>query len=324
MQTRLVIFGIKILISSDNAVSDWIRHDYFGYVSDRLFIPDVCFDLFLEKPDYSGLPSVKASGYHDSYIVYDSKDLRFVDFFGDALIKYLTSKRTVKIYCSSRDRLYDIFCLSFETLLGELLDKRSFHRVHCLGIEKGGRAALLLLPPGGGKTTLAFRFMEAGGYGVLSDDMVLYRCKNVYGVHFRWGSRDLKKLSEGRLMKSKDYPDKVLISTKHLKLKKSAAPGLMIVGHRISSRKSAIRKIGRLSLIMPLFKSMVLGLELQQSLAFFLLRNFRDGFSKAGIGSSRLASMVSLMLKSRAYEFRMGYDAEKNYLLLKEFLDREL
>ncbi|MAH43793.1 hypothetical protein CL614_08815 [archaeon] len=319
METNLNIFGIKILINSNKEISDWISYDYSRYISKQITNPNLTFNLSLEKPNQENLPELTATTYHDDYIIYDSKSTRIIDFFGSALSIYKTKENTINIYCQDKDKLYEIFYLSFESLLGEKLDKNNFNRIHCLALEKNNKATIILLPPGAGKTTLALKFLETKTANVLTEDILLIKNKKLYGLHTRWGTRD--KTQKGRLMKREKHSDKKLIDAKTLSLTTKALPSKLIIGKRISSNKSKIKKIPKHKLFIPLFKSMVLGLELQQSLAYFLLRNFKDGFSKANIAASRLSSMLTLLNKTQTYEFLIGYNIKKNYNTLNKFIN---
>jgi len=326
-KTELNVYGIKIIITSNKEISSWIEHDYNYYLTRQKSDMDynLKFNLFLQTPDYSKLPELTAKKYHEDYIVYESKNTRIIDFFGKALAIYRIDDKTINIYCSSKDRLYEIFCLSFESLLGEELDKAGFHRIHCLALEKNKKGVILLLPPGAGKTTLALKFLESPEIKVLSEDIVLFKKGKLYGLHFVWGIRkndaiNITKRFKGRLMKRGKYSDKVLINVDKSNLSHQAEPKIIILGKRILSEKSYIKSTAKHRLFIPLLKSMVLGLELQQSLAFFLLKNTKEAFSKANISLSRLNALIYILTHSKTYEFKIGKNVEKNYNVLNDFL----
>jgi len=322
METRLNVMGVQVLIESGREIAFWLRNDYGRYISKDAVRPRLKFELALEKPDYAGLPKMAASKYHEDYIVYDSRGLRLIDFFGEALSAYDTEKRSVLISCLCAQRLYEIFRLSFDSLLGEELDRRGIHRIHCLGLEKGGAAVLVLLPPGCGKSSLALRFLGAEGIKVLSEDVALFDRGRIVGLHFHWGIRKGAGRLPGRMVRRKGLPDKNFVDARTLSLASDGRPKALILGRKVMGGESAISPVGRHRLILPLFKSMVLGLELQQSLAYFLLRNYKDGFSKSGIGLSRLYALLSVLLHSTTYEFAVGGDMEENHRVLAEFMDR--
>ncbi|MDO8669456.1 MAG: hypothetical protein Q7K65_04140 [Candidatus Buchananbacteria bacterium] len=324
MITKLLIHGVGISIEAEEEISSWLNHDYIRYIKPELE-PDAVklkFKLIEEQPNYSDLPELIASTYHNDYIVYENKSSRIIDFFGQALAIYNLSGRlkSVEIQSSTRSKLYEIFCLAFETLLGDELDKIGWHRIHCLALEKDGEGTVVLLPPGAGKTTLAMKFLENTRVKILAEDLAIIKNGELRSLHFRWGTRDLETDLDGRLAESGHSPTKKLFNPDPAELAVSARPKNLIMGKRISSARSEIKNISKIKIIIPLFKSMVLGLELQQALAFFILRNFKDGFFKFSLSFSRLTAMIKLIMKCQTYEFLIGNDIEKNYETLSSFV----
>lgn len=322
MTTTIELFDIRISIESDDTAAGWIRHDYGAYVSTTSSGPHWKFLLRHGDYDRRNLPEAKASTYHDDYIVYDSPGLRIIDFLAGGISLFKTDSREVECHCNDRDRLYEIFTMAFESIIGEELDKNGLHRIHCLALEKSGQAHILLLPPGAGKTTLALRFLEKGQVQVLTEDILLYRRGRFMGLKLAWGASDSRYSDRGRLVKKYGRRDKYLIDASRLSLAEEAEAGSLILGRRVCSAASRIIPTSRLKLMLPLFKSMVLGLELQQSLAYFLLRNHRDFFAKGKIGFGRLGAMLSIMLRSRTYMFEIGYDIDANFRTLYGFADK--
>lgn len=322
MKTSLDIFNITVEIISDPIMAEWLRHDYGAYLSSAITDPNWKFSLNGFDYDRGSLPETKASTYHDDYIVYDHDSLRIIDFLSGGLSLFMTEKRQVESYCADTDRLYEIFVMAFESIIGEELDKKGFHRLHCLALEKFGRADVLLLPPGAGKTTLALKFLENGQVKVLAEDILLYGQGELTGLKLAWGAGQAHA-HRGRLVRKLGRRNKYLIDASKLPLAEKAGPGTVVLGQRVSSDASRMIPVNRLKLLLPLFKSMVLGLELQQSLAYFLLRHHRDFFAKSKIGLGRTWAMLSLLARSRTYVFEMGYDINSNFQTLYAFTDRE-
>lgn len=320
MKTHLKIKGVHILIEADAVITTWLAHDYGYYLSESSINNDLYFNLYAHDYDYTQLPSLEAKKYHDDYIVYESKNLRMIDFFQAGISFYDFNKKAINIYARDVDFLYEIFYLSFESLVGEELDKKGWHRLHCLALATLNKATILLLPPGAGKSTLALKFLDHQTIKVLAEDMVIFKDQDLYGLHFRWGTRNELYANQGRLMKRKKHHNKILLDTRQLNLTAQAQPENIMLGVRVSSVVSHIDQVSRYKLIWPLFKSMVLGLELQQSLAYFLLRNYKDVYLKSKIGTGRLQALVRVLIKSKAYLFYMGSDIEKNFEILNDFI----
>ncbi len=322
MTIKLKIHGVAVGIDCPEEIGGWICHDYSRYLSDQEEKPRLNFFLSLAEKDRREFSGAVASLYHDDYIVFDLPGLRVVDFFGRALSLHNLKQKRVEIFCSTPDYLYEIFYLAFESLLGEELDRAGYHRLHCLALERNGRATILLLPPGAGKTTLALKFLAASDIKVLAEDMVVFKRGWFYGLQFRWGVRhNIGELS-GRLMKREKNFDKTLIDSGRLNLADKAVCGKLILGRRVLGTDSRIESVFKTKAFLPLFKSMVLGLELQQSMAYFLLRRSKDFFIKAGIGLGRLSALLGVLHGNDVYRFDLGDDIEKNFITLKDFLKK--
>lgn len=317
-EINLNIHGLNIKIESTKRIVSWLEHDYGRYISNK-DMNTIKFNINVGMPEQGMLPEMVAKKYHDNYILYEKKNMRIVDYFGKAIIFYNTNNAEVNIFSKSEDFAYEVFADAFETLVGEKLDEKGINRIHCLALEKDQKATLLLLPPGAGKTTLALKFLGDKAIGVLAEDMVLYKKGKLVGLNFRWGTRE-KRDRKSRLMKNYMHQNKYLIDSRTLNLSDWAEPHNLIIGRRISSNKAIIRRTNKVSTLLPLFKSIVLGLELQQSLAYFLLRNYKDAFSKAVIGLFRIKTMLEILMKSRTYEFFIGSDQESNYKKLLDFV----
>ncbi|MFW5746639.1 MAG: hypothetical protein ACOCWQ_03780 [Nanoarchaeota archaeon] len=330
-------FGISCDVHCPKRCAKWLKKDFHEYVAaesrkpprrrgDCMSAQTIQFSLFPKMPDYKMLPEIVAKTYHEHYIVYESENVRIIDFFKQALIMYHIDPLQIEVFSRDQDFLYEVFIMAFETILGELADKGGMHRIHCLALEHKGKAALLLLPPGAGKTTMALEFLDHPEIRILAEDQVMMRDNTLYGIHTSWGIADkqMNKVPDapdgGRVMRSRNYHDKFRFLPPDRQCAAAAEPWIILHGKRYLSDQSYIRRIPRRRICMPIFKSMVLGLELQQSLAFFLLRNYKDAFSKASIGISRLRSMLNLMMQCRTYEFLIGADVAKNVDMLERFI----
>ena len=316
----LNIFGLKLSIEGRPNIIEWVRHDYGRYViagsDDQGFF---CFRLNSDEPKYDALPSVPAEAYHDDYIVYDAGGDRYLDFFGRALAIYKINV-SIEITCFDPDRLYDIFYLLFESWLTEALGKRGLHPIHCFAVEKNGQATIVLLPPGGGKTTLALKFLEQKECKVLSEDIAVYFDGRVHGLHFRWGSR-CKLSDRERLMKREKHSNKYLIDVSGLELAESARPVNLVVGRRLLSGESQIHPFPRRKLFWILFKNMVLGLELQQSFAIFLVRSLKEDFGIFTLIVKRFFSMIRLFINCKSFVMEMGSGSDSDFNLLNDFIE---
>lgn len=324
--TYLQIFNVTVKIISPTEISDWINHDYHRYVA--LFNPkepELVFNLQNVSADINRYGNLITKSYHKDYLIYEKENLRIIDFFSEALSVFNKKTRETYIYCPDLNYLYEIFYLAFESLVGEELERKGYIRIHCLALEKNNQASILMLPPGGGKTTLALKFLKHPEVKVLAEDILLFKNKKFYGLNFRWGIRsDDCDQFEKRLMSRRKENKKYLIDTQKLSLAAEAACGNLIIGIRQIGQDCQIIKISKLKIFKQMFKPMVLGLELQQSLAYFLLNNPFDHFSKFELIAKRLFNIIRIIANSKCYNIYLGHNIEKNFQTLDKFLNKTL
>lgn len=318
---RLDVFDVTVFIRGPQEIIDWINHDYHRYVADNINkVADLTFNLSVGPANLEPYKGLVAKSYHKDYIIYEQKNLRVIDFFGEALSVFNKKTKETSIYCPDQSYLYEIFYLAFESLVGESLEKKGYTRIHCLALEKDGKASILMLPPGGGKTTLALKFLKHPTIKVLTEDILLYKKGKFYGLNFRWGVREKSQSkSPCRLMERREEHNKYLMDTESLSLAREAGYGNLFVGTRIIADTCTIKPVSKLFMFYRMFKPMVLGLELQQSLAYFLLGGLEDFIFKAKLVLKRLADILKISFHSQGYEIFLGNNVEKNYEVLIKF-----
>ncbi len=119
------------------------------------------------------IPPLTASMSLADGVVYDRDNIRYVDYNGKAVVRYDYHAESGELYSGDPSLLHELLYLLIHSRVGELLDRRGFHRVHALGIAVAGRGILCLLPQGGGKTTLFLELMKNPATMILSDDTPL-------------------------------------------------------------------------------------------------------------------------------------------------------
>ena len=319
----LKVFGASVNITAPFEVVDWVKHDYSRYVTQHQTKANLIFNLSVKPPAQNHYNGLTAKGYHKDYIIYEKGYLRVIDFFGKALSIFNKKTKETSVNCPDLDYLYEIFYLAFESLVGEELENKGFTRIHCLALEKNGQANILMLPPGGGKTTLALKFLEHSTIKVLAEDILLYKKGKFYGLNFRWGIREKSSNQfKNRLMKRQSENNKYLIDTTNLLLTTNETTyGNLIIGIRQIGQNCQIIKISKLKMFAQMFKPLVLGLELQQSLAYFLLGNPLDYFLKFRLIWRRLFAIIRIITNSPCYNVFLGNNVNNNFQTLSKFLD---
>ncbi len=313
---KLDIYNVLIALSLPEELLSLAESEYGYYKKELSREEDLFFSVALERPNYNRLLELPAVKYHQDYIVYESQDkkVRYIDYFGSALVVYDFSKKKSEVFIYAEDSLkaYKILRLAFETLLGEKLDMLGYYRVHCLALDYKGLAYLFLMPPGAGKSTLAMNFFQDKLIRVLGEDMVLYKKNKLYPLNFAWSLREEIGQEKKIINHEKLNFDDLYFQ-----------PFCLIKGRRFMTGNCRVDSASRFSLLTALFKSMVLGLELQQSLAFFILNDFKTGFSKSKIGFGRFFASLSLVIRSKCFEAYLGSDRLENYIAINEFILRQ-
>ena len=249
-------YGVGLRVECfDTESLDNIKRDFFYFLKKTLQNIDIKINIFLEKPPFEKVPSLKSSLYNPDSIVYDDKDLRYVDHHEKALTIYDYKSEVGKIYSLDKMLLHELSYLLILSRVGEFLDKKGIHRIHALGIsiptsKKTQKAVLCLLPQGAGKTTLALELLKDEQIRLLSDDAPLITSKGkILAFPLRLA------VPEGffldippqylRNFQRRKYGNKTLIDIEYFKDKivSFAEPSIILIGERISSCDTKIFKI---------------------------------------------------------------------------------
>jgi len=327
MEAYFNFYGIRLRVSSNSIeLIDNIKSDFSYFESsDRIY--DINIESYRESLPYYKIPKIRASLYNVDSIAYDDKNVRYVDYHGDALTIYDYESENGEIYSENFDLLYELSYLMINSRVGELLDRNGIHRVHALGFSYKNKAVLCLMPEGGGKTTLALDLLKEKDIMLISEDTPLIT-KNCEVLPFpsRMGIRkgsyiDIPSeyLREFRRRKNSD---KVLIDIEYFREKISSVvePWITIIGEREFSNESKIEKTNKIKALPVLVKNIVFGLGLPQMVEYFLRYDIKDILDKYGIALSRLFTSLKILSKSKTYRFIIGRDQKKNAKELINFL----
>jgi len=301
----------------DQDILDNTRRDFSYFLKDVQSAADIKISVYLEEPPFEKVPALKASLHNPDSTAYDDGRIRYVDHQARALTIYDYNNEEGRVYAQDRGLLHELTYLLILSRVGELLDKKGIHRIHCLGVSIGEKGVLCLLPQGAGKTTLALELLKNEGVKLLSDDTVLMNRKGeLLAFPLRIGvSADFSLDIPSQYLRSfqrRKYGKKTLIDIDYFrdKIAPSAKPFIILIGQRVFSDEAEIIKISKLKAIGPLFRDAVIGLRF----------DFKDIFSKISIGFSRLLAGLKLLLHSKTYRFLIGRDQGKNVEVLCRFL----
>ncbi len=323
-------YGIKVRVDSlEEELRTKIKKDFSYFLSSESEAA-LKISVFQETPPYQKIPSLPGSLYKPDSISYDDRNIRYVDYQGEALTIYDYQKEEGKIYSENKDLLHELVYLLLLSRVGERLDRKGIHRIHALGISFQGKAVLCLLPQGAGKTILGLELLKYPGIELLSDDTPLFTVSGkILPFPLRIGIKKGNRVDipEQYLynFNRRQYGSKVLIDIAYFKDKIStpAIPFLILVGECEFSNNPRIEKIAKFNVFFPLFRDAVFGLGLPQMLEYFLRTGIKDITDKFRIILSRISASIKILSKSQSYRFVIGRDKQKNAQVLLEFLHKQ-
>ena len=264
-------------------------------------------------------------------MVYRDAAASYIDYAGRALMTQARGDGRCIIYCPERDLAHEIAFLTVLSRVGEHLDAVGLHRVHALGLQAQGAAALVLLPMGGGKTTLTLRLLREEGVRLLSEDSPLInRRGEVLPFPLRIGVRPGEEppgtpADLMRTVQRMEFGPKTLIDIEHWRerIGEPCPPGVILLGERWLAGPSSIAPERRRRALDAMLRHCVVGLGLYQGVEFVFERSAWELAGKAGLALRRLRSSLALIRRSRVCRFQIGPDRAQSAQVLAEFLQGE-
>jgi len=322
------VYGLVITVeSADGGVLEDLVRDFSYFSVDRGEAAMV-IEILREAGPRDQLPRLEATLQTPRNTVFRSGDLAYIDYFGRALAISEEGGRRFRVYCTDRDLAHEVTYLTMLSRIGRHLDDRALCRVHALGLEAGGKAALVLLPMAGGKTTMALRLLREEGVRLVSEDSPLISSSGeVLPFPLRIGVRlggEPPGVPERftRTVERMDFGPKTLIDIRCFsdRLANPCPPGAILLGERWLAGPSSIEPASRGAAIKPFLKNCVVGLGLYQGMEFVLERSGWEILGKLGLALSRLRSSLAVIRRSRVYRFTMGPNIEQSASVLASFL----
>jgi hypothetical protein len=321
-------YGLRVAVQADDGdLLEDVRRD-FSYFRTEPGVAAMGVVLTAEPGPRTELPRLKATLQTPRNIVYRDADVSYIDYFGKALMTQGRRDGACVIYCRDRDLAHEIAFLTILSRVGEHLDAIGLHRVHALGLQAQGSAALVLLPMGGGKTTLTLQMLQTEGIRLLSEDSPLIsRNGEVHPFPLRIGVQPGEEPPGtppelARTVQRMEHGPKTLIDIEHYRdrIGERCPPGVILLGERWLAGPSAILPERRRRALDAFLRHCVVGLGLYQGVEFVFERTAWELIGKAGVALSRLRSSVSVIRRARVYRFAMGPDRRQSAQVLAEFL----
>lgn len=323
--------GIGVAVESpDQRLLDAVRHS-FSFFSAEIQQADLRITCWPERPDYDSLPELTSSVATPRNISFMGNGLVYIDYFGRALNIYNPREGSCRIFTEEPRLAREIVYLTILSRVSERLDRKGIHRVHGLGLEQRGRAALVMLPSGGGKSTLALSILQDPDCGIrlIAEDSPLIRRDGWLlpfpvriGVHPHKVPKGIDPrftLLEERM----EFEPKVSIDVTCFAdrlVREPVRPGLILLGRRTTGSVPRIDPVPRRRVIRHVLMNSVVGIGLYQGMEFIMQKGLGDVFSHGTVAFSRAYNNLRLVGSSRIYEFFIGRDVQQNHRSLMDFL----
>lgn len=305
-----------------------LGEEFHFFICNNETPPKITIELELDAPPK--IPSLVASKILDNSIIYSLGDLKYLDYFGEALTIRDSAKNHFTIYSLNFDRLYELAFLTIHSVIGEKLEESGLCRIHAAAISMNKLNVLIMLPSKGGKSTLVKELIADEKVKIISDDMPL--C-SLTGDIYPFPSKlsfdhipvtgPLSKI-DWREFKRHSYPKKWTASLSSLKDSIDASPmrnqTFLIAGFRLSNGESILSPVNKFLMLKPILEHMVIGIGLPQIIEIFLNYDWRDYLKLPIHFAIRSISAFNLIRKSKCYYFYMGQDITKNAQLILELI----
>jgi hypothetical protein len=326
----LDFYGVRVSVECDSEeVRSAVARDFSFFRVDRLReAPLISISCHATKPPFDSLTQGRQVMVQPGFVAYRCGDSRVVDYHGKAVSRFDFRTESGDLWSEDLDLLWEKLYLLIHSRVGELLDKRGFHRVHALGLSISEKGVICLLPSGGGKTTLGLAALGLEGVRLLSDDTPLItRSGKILPFPLRIGLGEKPAGIDERFIrrfKRREHGDKWLIDIEAFDErieKNEVGPNAILIGKRLLGKEASIARLPRHRAAPELFRSAVVGLGLPQLVEYFLRAEIADAPNKARIAASRTAACSALLARSKVYRFDLSRDHEANKIALKAFLE---
>ena len=326
-------YGYKIHVYySGTELLQCIEKD-FSYFKQNSSNCDLKIEVFKENKRIEDIPEMVAAFSTPRNVCYFKDNVTYIDYFGKGLTIYDRGKSVIKIFSEDSDIAHEAAYQSILSLTGQYLDSKSYHRIHGIGFDVNGRAAIIMLDSGSGKTELAFKFLSSPQpYKLISEDTPLITRKcTVLPFPLRIGVVNPELVSdipdEMRTSFSRiEFGPKYLVDVTYFKDKlsiESSSMWILVMGRRSTLSEPKIYPVSKFAIFGNVFKNYIMGLGVYQGLEFMLRSTPFDLCKKIGVVFSRFINSLILILRSKTFCLILSKDTNKNYEFLAIFLQKQ-
>ncbi len=265
-------------------------------------------------------------------ITYDLGDLRYNDYYGEALSILDYRNSSAKIFSSNINRLHEITYLLMMSRQGKWCDKKGIHKIHSMAVANEKKNLLVMLPMKGGKSTLFTKFLAESKFQLISDDSPCVNSKGeILNFPIRFGIEKKPMYEELLSSINKEsiftlqrnlYGEKILVDMMffHNRIAKPKKETVLVQGFRQNGGGFKVKKVAKVQMLKYLLINMTVGVGLPMVIEYFIENNIRDHLGNINIFLKRLYSTTNLLFKSDCYFAYMGNDIDKNFNEIKKLM----
>ncbi|HVA67389.1 MAG TPA: hypothetical protein VNK24_10775 [Elusimicrobiota bacterium] len=337
-EISLDFYGVGVRIAgAEPGVLDDLRRDFscFTPEASALGAPGATpavFSWILEPEPRSRAPDIGIKFpilKTKNFTVYQRGNLRLIRYSDGPAASFDFTSGQGHIACASKERLRELAFLAVLSRVGEALDKRGLHRVHALGLEHGGQAALVLLPSGGGKSSLALEiFRRSPQTRFLSEDAPLVCAHGlVHPFPLRWSLRPDAQLGDVperfiRDFKRERYGPKRLIDAEFFQERLGASAPLrrIFLGRRADGRPAEAAGASSWRAAAALAENLVVGRGVPQMAEYMAGLGPKTLGRLAPIAYSRARTALRLLRQSSVVSLSLGQSPAKGAQILLDCL----
>jgi hypothetical protein len=310
----------------------WIEID-FSYFKRDSQGSDLHLHVFKETRRIEEIPGMVAVFSTPRNVCYYKDGVTYIDYFGRGLAIYDRKSGRVDIYSEDPVIIHSASYESILSLVGQYLDGKAWHRIHGVGFDVNGKAAIVMLDSGSGKTELAMRFLRSKApQKLISEDTPLVtREGKVLPFPLRIGVINAEAIADIPESAKVYFPrtefgPKYLADVTYFKDKiatKSSSAWILVMGKRSTLDEPKIYAVPKIAVLGNVFKNHIMGLGVYHGLEFILKATPFDLFKKTGLVFSRIINSIILIARSRTFSLILSKDTEKNCALLEKFFQEQ-
>ncbi len=318
---RFNFFNVHVFIqSSEDSITSCLAKDFSIFESQQeIEKPDVELKINKVSPPFELIPRQVASMQTNNSLCYDTKDCRYCDYYGEALVIDHHRAGRGELYGTKSEKLHEIAYLYILSKVGKKLDLMGLHKVHAFGVAYKETAVVCMMPMKGGKSTLLLEFLKDSDYKIISDDIPLVNFKGeVMPFPIKIGMNH--PFSVGNIKEDSEFfytMDRGVYGIKHLLSLKAISERIvpinarfnkivLINAQRFRGHESSLIKISKTKMLKNLFKHGVIGFGLPMVVEYFWQFGIKDFMVKTLIFMKRLLAFSVLSAKSKNYTLHLG------------------